>query len=61
MSLEFNPSATQLVTCSVDGTAIIFDVNKGTKQKILADHKGWVNGVAWDPLDKFITSIASDR
>lgn len=28
---------------------------------MLDDHKGWVNGVAWDPLAKFIATISSDR
>ena len=61
LSLDFSPNSHQLVSCSTDGSAIIFDINKGTKLKILGDHKGWVNGVAWDPMEKFVTSIASDR
>ena len=28
---------------------------------MLSGYNGWVNGVAWDPLNKFICSIASDR
>ena len=28
---------------------------------MLDDHKGWVNGVAWDPLNKFVATISSDR
>lgn len=49
------------VSCSTDNSAIVFDVNKGTKLKMLSDHKGWVNSVAWDPMNQFIASIASDR
>ena len=43
----------------------------GTKLKILSDHKGWVNGVAWAKQDPFsdiasngkgnLASLASDR
>ena len=33
----------------------------GTKLKMLDDHKGWVNGVCWDPLNQFIATISSDR
>jgi WD40 repeat protein len=60
-SLDFSPCGTFLVSCSTDNTAIVFDVNKGTKVKMLSDHKGWVNGVVWDPLNKFIGTLASDR
>jgi chromatin assembly factor 1 subunit B len=50
-----------LVSCSTDNTAIVFDTVKDKKVKILGEHKGWVNGVAWDPKDQSIASIASDR
>jgi WD40 repeat protein len=50
-----------LISCSTDNTAIVFDTNKDKKVKILAEHKGWVNGVAWDPSDQYIATIASDR
>ena len=60
-SLEFSTCNSYLVSCSMDSTAIVFDVKKGTKVKILGDHKGWVQGIAWDPLSKFILTIASDR
>ena len=39
----------------------IFAHFSGTKLKMLDDHKGWVNGVCWDPMDQFITTISSDR
>ena len=60
-SLEFSTCNSYLVSCSMDSTAIVFDVKKGTKLKILGDHKGWVQGIAWDPLSNFILTIASDR
>ena len=50
---------------------ILFFTNcLGTKMKILSDHKGWVNGVAWSRLDPFsdvkngkgsLATLASDR
>ena len=46
-------------------------ISTGTKLKILSDHKGWVNGVAWAKQDPFsdiasngrgnLASLASDR
>lgn len=70
VGLAWSPCSTLLASCSTDATAIIFDVNKGTKMKILSDHKGWVNGVAWSRLDPFsdvkngkgsLATLASDR
>ncbi len=61
IGLSWSPCSGYLVSCSTDNTAIVFDVKKGSKLKMLDDHKGWVNGVAWDPLNKFIATISSDR
>ena len=61
IDLAWSPCSQYLVSCSTDSTAIVFDVKKGCKIKMLDDHKGWVNGVAWDPLNKFIATISSDR
>ncbi len=62
IGLSFSPCGLQLCSCSTDSTAIVFDVAKGNKLKILSDHKGWVNGVAWDPLgEAAVITIASDR
>ncbi len=60
-SLEFAPCGTLLVSCSTDCSAIVFNVNKGQKVKMLSEHKGWVNGVTWDPLNQYVASMASDR
>jgi len=61
VGIAWSPDSNFLFSCSTDGTAIVFDVKKGTKVKILSDHNGWVNGVAWDPLNKHVATIASDR
>ena len=61
IGLSWSPDSQFLVSCSTDNTAIVFDAKKGTKLKMLDDHKGWVNGVTWDPLGKFIATISSDR
>jgi len=61
IGLAWSPCSKYLVSCSTDNTAIVFDAKKGTKLKMLDDHKGWVNGVCWDPLNQFIATISSDR
>lgn len=61
VGLEFSPCGAFLISCSTDNSAIIFDVAKGNKLKSLDEHKGWVNGVTWDPLMKYFATICSDR
>lgn len=33
----------------------------GKSLSILSDHKGFVQGVAWDPLGQYIATLCSDR
>lgn len=49
-----------LVSGSVDNKAIVWDVNKQKNTAIL-EHKGFVQGVAFDPLNKFIATLSTDR
>ncbi|XP_016120455.1 chromatin assembly factor 1 subunit B-like, partial [Sinocyclocheilus grahami] len=50
-----------MVSGSVDNTAIMWDVNKGQKMCIFNDHKSYVQGVAWDPLGQYISTLSCDR
>ncbi|XP_062862067.1 chromatin assembly factor 1 subunit B isoform X2 [Trichomycterus rosablanca] len=50
-----------LVSGSVDNTAIMWDVQKGQKIYIFNDHKSYVQGVAWDPLGQYISTLSCDR
>ncbi|KAI1899076.1 hypothetical protein AGOR_G00057750 [Albula goreensis] len=50
-----------LVSGSVDNTAIMWDVTKGQKICIFNDHKSYVQGVSWDPLGQYITTLSCDR
>lgn len=50
-----------LVSGSVDNTAILWDVQKGRSVCILSDHKGFVQGVSWDPCNQYISTISTDR
>jgi len=71
VGLAWSSCSSLLATCSTDATTIVFDINKGTKLKILSEHKGWVNGVAWARTDPFsdvtgnqkgnLATLASDR
>ena len=61
VDLCWSPDGHYLVTGSVDNEAIVWDVAKGQKLNYLPGHKGYVQGVAWDPLDNFIVTLATDR
>lgn len=58
--LWWSPDSSSIISGSVDNTAIVWDVQKGSRV-ILGDHKGFVQGVAWDPKNEFVASISSDR
>lgn len=49
-----------LVSGSVDNKAIVWDVNK-QRNIAIHEHKGFVQGVAYDPLNKFIATLSTDR
>ncbi|KAL1509357.1 hypothetical protein ABEB36_004111 [Hypothenemus hampei] len=51
----------KILTGSVDNTAILWDVHKGKMDHILSDHKGFVQGVAWDPKNRVIATISTDK
>ncbi|XP_055624855.1 chromatin assembly factor 1 subunit B [Toxorhynchites rutilus septentrionalis] len=59
--LSWSPNSMYLISGSVDNTAIVWDVNKGKSQHIMSDHKGFVQGVAWDPKNQFLATLSSDR
>ncbi|KAG6767437.1 hypothetical protein POTOM_028642 [Populus tomentosa] len=68
LDLEWSADSVYLISGSVDNSCIIWDVNKGkkdhTKPKcitLLDGHFHYVQGVAWDPLAKYIASLSSDR
>merc|ERR1712071_13444 len=57
----WSPDSSQILSGSVDNTAILWDVAKGKSQAILSEHKGFVQGVAWDPKNQFVATLCSDR
>ncbi|CAG2122148.1 unnamed protein product, partial [Medioppia subpectinata] len=57
----WSPDGQQLVSASVDNTAIVWDVHKGQKLHKIVEHKGFVQGVAWDPIGKYLATLSADR
>lgn len=58
--ISWSPDSNFLISGSVDNTAILWDVQKGRKT-ILLDHKGFVQGVSWDPCNQYVCTISTDR
>lgn len=52
---------TKLLSGSIDNTSIIWDLSKGKMDHIMTDHKGFVQGVAWDPKNQILATISTDR
>ncbi|KAJ8674871.1 hypothetical protein QAD02_010657 [Eretmocerus hayati] len=60
--LSWSPDSCSLVSASLDNSIILWDVNKGKKISMISDyHKGFPQGVTWDPTNKYIATISSDR
>ncbi|XP_045768940.1 chromatin assembly factor 1 subunit B [Maniola jurtina] len=61
LDLSWNSSSTQLASGSVDNKLLVWDVARGRHTAILTDHKGFVQGVAWDPRGQLIATASTDR
>jgi len=61
VDLCWSPDGHFLISGSVDNEAIVWDIVKGQKLNYLSGHKGYIQGVAWDPLDNFIATLSTDR
>ncbi|XP_044469281.1 chromatin assembly factor 1 subunit FAS2 isoform X2 [Mangifera indica] len=61
LDLQWSKDGAFLISGSVDNSCIIWDANKGSVLQILDAHFHYVQGVAWDPLSKYVASLSSDR
>ncbi|XP_078036753.1 chromatin assembly factor 1, p105 subunit [Augochlora pura] len=59
--ISWSPDSNMMVSGSVDNTAILWDIHKGRSIAILPEHKGFVQGVSWDPCNQYICTISTDR
>lgn len=59
--ISWCPLGNFLVSGSVDNTAFVWDIQKGKTTGVLTDHKGFVQGVSWDPKNQCIATMCSDR
>lgn len=59
--ISWSSDGLQLLSGSVDNTAILWDITKGKSISILSEHKGFVQGVSLDPKGQFLATLSSDR
>ncbi|KAI3781420.1 hypothetical protein L2E82_11434 [Cichorium intybus] len=57
LDLESSTDGTFLISRSVHNSCLIWDVNKGSVHQIVDAHFHYVQGVAWDPLNKYAASL----
>lgn len=62
VDLAWSNNSQNLISCSLDGTSIIWGIspNKFTKIQTLEGHKKYVQGISVDPFLKYIASQSSD-
>ncbi|XP_050668965.1 chromatin assembly factor 1 subunit B [Leptidea sinapis] len=61
LDLSWSMDSLHLASGSVDNKLIIWDVGRGKYTNINTDHKGFVQGVSWDPKGQFIATTSTDR
>lgn len=61
LDISWSANSLHLASGSVDNKLLIWDVSKGKYSCILTDHKGFVQGVSWDPKGQLIASTSTDR
>jgi chromatin assembly factor 1 subunit B len=64
MDVNWSHDGTALLSGSIDNRAIIWDMSdrrRGQMLGQLANHKHFIQGVAWDPAQQIIATQSADR
>uniref|UniRef100_A0A2A4JR17 CAF1B/HIR1 beta-propeller domain-containing protein n=1 Tax=Heliothis virescens TaxID=7102 RepID=A0A2A4JR17_HELVI len=61
LDISWSADSLHLASGSVDNKLLIWDLNRGRYSSILTDHKGFVQGVSWDPKGQMIATASTDR
>ncbi|BGP09953.1 Chromatin assembly factor 1 subunit [Rhodotorula toruloides] len=59
--LAWSPSGDRLLAGSVDHTATLYDLTTLSPLARIAEHTNYVQGVAWDPIGRYVATQSSDR
>ncbi|KAJ0175871.1 hypothetical protein K1T71_009030 [Dendrolimus kikuchii] len=61
LDITWSADSLHLASGSVDNKLLLWDLAKGRHTCILSDHKGFVQGVSWDPKGQMIATASTDR
>lgn len=61
LDLSWSMDSQHIISGSVDNSVVLWNVIKGKKIATLSDYKGFVQGVAYDPLKKYAATLCADR
>ncbi|XP_045447471.1 chromatin assembly factor 1 subunit B [Melitaea cinxia] len=61
LDMSWCSTSLQLASGSVDNKLLIWDIGRGRYSSIVTDHKGFVQGVSWDPKGQLIATASTDR
>ncbi|CAB3238836.1 unnamed protein product [Arctia plantaginis] len=61
LDISWSPNSLHLASGSVDNKLLVWDLTRGKYSCILSDHKGFVQGVSWDPKGQMIATVSTDR
>lgn len=61
LDLAWSLDSLYLASGEIGCKAIVWDLVKGKSKFQLQEHNNFVQGVAWDPKDKFVATISTDR
>lgn len=64
MDVSWSPDGTALLSGSIDNKVIVWEISEKKKGKMItqfANHRHFVQGVTWDPAQKFIITQSADR
>nr|CCA18173.1 hypothetical protein LOC100194325 [Albugo laibachii Nc14] len=59
--LAWSPDSRYLCSTSIDNTTVIWDIETSSVVERKKDHKEFVQGTAWDPLNEFLVTEGNDR
>jgi chromatin assembly factor 1 subunit B len=61
LDLSWSRDGSTLISGSIDNSAILWNVINGDRLAIIKEPKGFVQGVAFDPLGNYFAVMSTDR